>query len=393
MLLSFSIQRASAQGASSASIDGFRTTHVNEGLQWRFVLSGRTTSLSRRWQGQCRHGYITATSSVSTIKCSSLTSPFETNTNHSIIPHKQQQPPSTYRLKHSPTLATAQGQPEARIPLEMAGYYGYADRADYTREYREQRAHRSTRMSGEYHFYSYADENHSTHAPSSSVYESYDTYDSGYGSSRSDMYDVPPTPRGRSGKGRQPSFDTPLSHHGSFESDDMDNLRDRFSKTRIGTDSYTRRHSPSPMRRRVPSYDADFDHRNHRDHRDYRTSEPSRGPRWVAAVRIQEGDENDPRLNSKPRAPYVYTGTTDPDGTFVDKPRSSRRESRAYGHDAGHSSGSYSRGSPSDTSGGSEYSGASGDGYSRATRGSASHRGYPYDDYLYTYGKCAVARP
>jgi hypothetical protein len=300
----------------------------------------------------------------------------------------------------------------------------YGDSWGYMRENRERRARDSGRTSGEYSSRSYADDDpYTRRAPSSSTYG---TEYGGYGSPRSGTrspplsdyeresfrkpreYDVPPTPRGRAGA-RRDSFDDPAYEFDSGYASDTDPLRGRFTGDRK-PGSYARRSpSPPPTRR---AYDFADDLR----------SGSSKGPRWVSAMSIEEADEGDPRLKFMRTAPYVYVGTTDPDGTVVDKPSSgagtprgsgryadasssshgnerygSRRDSGRYARGAYEgegSSGSYTGRSTGTSHGGTSYTGTSSGGsyggsssfgasfYGASSRGSSSYGRGSYDDFL-----------
>ncbi|KAJ9160580.1 hypothetical protein NKR19_g3206 [Coniochaeta hoffmannii] len=277
--------------------------------------------------------------------------------------------------------------------------YGRADASEYMRESRGQRARASAGTSGEYYSSSYTDHDPYTRgaAPSST----YDAYDSGHGSSAgcrsgseyapSGGYYAPPSPGGRSGHSRS-SFDDPAYDYDGYSSDG-DHLRGRFGKSH-NPSKYTRRSpSPPPMPRSAAGYGTEDDLRS--------DASSSTGPRWVAAMSIKEADENDPRLKRKAKAPYVYAGTTDPDGTVVDKPKAHRGEGRhgasteyageyhrheggssgsypgrsaggSYGRKTGHS-GSYARGSPDASYDDAGYPGAS---YGASYGGASSYGGY-----------------
>lgn len=259
---------------------------------------------------------------------------------------------------------------------------GRGDGRDYMRESRERRAREGGRSSGEYSSSSsYADTDAYTRRapPSSSSHEygtSYSSYMPRFPSSH-ERYDVPPPPRGR-----RPSFDYDAAayDYDAFGSDSTDPLRDRFGRGRKPSSSYARPAAPSPPpTSRRAAYGADEDMR----------SSKSKGARWVTAMSIEEADENDPKLKTLPKAPFVYAGTTDPDGTVIDKPaKKADKPTRASARDGGTSSSSSARASSSRYPPSSSYSagayGPSGSPHATYSASYSSSYSTPYGGASYT---------
>ncbi|OIW30729.1 hypothetical protein CONLIGDRAFT_642790 [Coniochaeta ligniaria NRRL 30616] len=287
----------------------------------------------------------------------------------------------------------------------------YPDAWENLRANRERRA----RERGEYSYGSYADSgSYSGHARSSPSYETEDTdsntpgYNS-YAEYRSGrrspplsdyerasfrtppQYDEPPTPRPQRRTGRRSSFTKKSYSRSSGDdpafSDAYDSEEDPLKARSRRRPAYTRS-PPSPPPPPRGGYDFDDD---------LRSGSPRVALRFVAAEMIEELDDDDPRGMNKPKAPYLYVGTEDPDGTIVDDPfedgrrggetprRPRRSGSASHGDEQydprGSESGRYDD-DPSGSSSGS-YSGSS---YSSSYSGTGSSGGYSGFAYGASYG-------
>lgn len=296
-----------------------------------------------------------------------------TSNNHSTNP----QPLKTLQPRRSSSTRQASGYLATLQPpntTATATMYSRGDGRDYMRESRERRARESSRPSGEYSSSSYANTDAYTRGPppSSSSY----SYETGYAGYRIrtpyDRYDVPPSPRGR-----RPSFDYAAYDFDGSSADTTDPLRERFDRTRKPA-SYARPAASPPPTRRA-AYDPD--------------EGSAQGPRWVATMSIKEADDNDPQLKNMPKAPYVYVGTEDPDGTVVDKPKKATRTPRESARTGGASS---SYGSSRDSArypssggysaGAYATSGTSGTSYAAYSASYSSYSGPSYGGSSYTGG-------